>query len=532
MPNEPSLDIIDLYNAAAAIEDPLQCEAFLREQCGKDLASLEKLQEMLKVREEAEQLFKEKNNGPTVSCLPVELAAEFRSDAPHLGRIGNFRIDRLVGRGGMGNVFLGFDERLRRPVALKFPRVDTLDNPQLLERFLQEARLAAQLNHPNLVKIYQVDVWGDACYIASEWCEGGDLARWLAAHPGPQAARWSATLIGAISRAVAYCHRQKIVHLDIKPANIILATTAGASELLDNALHLSGDSLPFIPMLTDFGVARVVEEGLTKTHSSLLMGTPLYMAPEQAECDRQTIGPTSDIFSLGVVLHELLYGERPFDGKSPMQVMEQLRKADTLVIPKLDQVPNALRTICSRCLQHSPKDRYPSADALAEDLDRYLRGEPIHARPVSLRQRLMRWCSRPQRISEAIVCMIVIQVLLSSWVLLGVYLAGQFMSGAALTSARLEMSATIFFISLPLLTLSYLANSGRRWALYAAFFGSLFGQVLVPAVGMLGWIEILGSVYDGQPYFQMINMGLVLFAGITQTFMLGIGMIASRKHSG
>ncbi len=532
MTKEPSLDIIDLFNAAAEIEDPQQCDAFLREQCGEDLASIEKLQKMLGVREEAEQFFKEENSGQPAHRLPVDQLVALRSNANPLGRIGNFRIDRLVGRGGMGNVFLGFDEQLRRPVAMKFPRVDTLEDPQLLDRFLQEARLAAQLNHPNLVKIYQVDVCGEACYIASEWCEGGDLARWLAVHPGRQDARWSATLIGAIARAVAYCHRQKVVHLDIKPANIILATAAGAAETLDHQTLSSGDSLPFIPMLTDFGVARVVEEGLTKTHSSLLMGTPLYMAPEQAACDRQSIGPASDIFSLGVVLHELLYGERPFDGTSPMQIMEQLRKADTLVIPKLDHVPKELRTICSRCLQHSPKDRYPSADALAEDLDRYLRGEPIHARPVSLRQRLMRWCSRPQRISEAILCTIVIQVLLSSWVFLGVYSAGQFMSGAALTSARVEGTATVLFISLPLLMLSYLATTGRRWALYAAFIGSLFGQVLVPAVGMVGWIDLLGDYYDGQRYFQMINMGLVLFAGITQTCMLGIGLIASRKLAG
>ncbi len=526
---QPSLDIVELYNAAAAIEDPLECDAFVREQCGEDHALIEKLQAMLRVREEAEQLFETEASQPD-SRISIELLADLHADLNRLGRIGNFRIERLVGRGGMGNVFLAFDEQLRRPVALKFPRVDTLNNPQLLARFLQEAQLAAQLNHPNLVKIYQVDVWGDACYIASEWCEGGDLARWLVEHPGPQEPRWSACLIGAIARAVAYCHRQNIVHLDIKPANVILATRVDDPESLATHALSGSEGLPFIPMLTDFGVARVVEEGLTKTHTSLLMGTPLYMAPEQAECDRDKIGPTSDIFALGAVLHELLYGERPFDGKSPLKIMDQLRQVDTLVIPKRDHVPSELRTICSRCLQHAPMDRYPSADALAEDLDSYLRGEPIHARPVSLKQRLLRWCSRPQRTSEAIVIMVFIQLLLSSWVLLGILVIGQFMSGTTLVASRLEMSATILFISCPLLGLSVLASHGRRWAIYAAFLGSLVGQVLAPAAAMVGWVDLIAALYHLQPYFQQVNMGLVLFAGIAQTCMLGIGIFALRKQ--
>ncbi len=157
MPEQPTLDIVDLYNAAAAIEDPLECDAYLGKQCGEDLPLIEKLQGMLQVREEAEQWF-EAEPKPPANSLPLDLLVDIRSDLSILGRVGNFRLDRFIGRGGMGNVFLAFDEKLHRPVALKFPRVATLDNPQLLERFLQEARLAAQLNHANLVKIYQVDV--------------------------------------------------------------------------------------------------------------------------------------------------------------------------------------------------------------------------------------------------------------------------------------------------------------------------------------------------------------------------------------
>ena len=530
MAEEPLRDIVDLYFAAAAIDDPVECDDYVREQCGADHTLAEKLRGMLQVREEAEQLFEAKSD-PSAKTLPMDLMLDLGADFSGLGEIANFRIEKLIGRGGMGNVFLAFDMQLRRPVALKFPRVDTLHNPQLLERFLQEARLAAQLNHPNLVKIYQVDVLGKACFIASEWCEGGDLARWLAANSGAQEPRWSAALIAAIARAVAYCHRQKVVHLDIKPANIIMAKL-DTDHADDSKVPIEHAILPFRPMLTDFGVAKVVEEGLTQTHSSLMMGTPMYMAPEQAECDRSKTGPLSDIFALGVVLHELLYGERPFEGDSPLKVMDKLRSSDTLVLPKSNQVPQELRTICSRCLQHAPEDRYPSADALAEDLDRFLRHEPIHARPVSLTQRLKRWSMRPQRIAEAFVVTIVIQLVLSAWVLLGICVAGSFLDGTELLAARLEMSMTIFFISTPLVLLSYLAIHGRRWATYTAFLLSLVGQVVVPGLALAGVVSMLQSLYDQQPYFQMINMGLVLFAGLTQTFLLGVAISALKKKDG
>ncbi|MEX1027190.1 MAG: serine/threonine-protein kinase, partial [Candidatus Paceibacterota bacterium] len=360
-------------------------DGFVQARSGQDREPLDRLRAMLSVRNEADALSEgqsESQSAPRDDDSP---------ELPGLGRVGRFRLERLVGRGGMGNVFLGYDEQLHRPAALKFPRVDIVDDAQQLERFLREARLAAQLNHPNLVEIYEVGVWGQACFIASQWCEGGDLSDWLRKHPGPHDPAWSALLVGSVARAAAYCHQQGVVHLDIKPANVVLVADADSS----------GGGLPFKPMLTDFGIARMFEEGLTCTHSSLLLGTPLYMAPEQAECRRDKIGPASDVFALGVVLYELLFGRRPFEGDSAIEVLDQLRSPDTLVLPATGKVPRELRTVCQRCLEHDPASRYPSADALAEDLDRYLRGEPVHARPVSRRQLLWRWCERPERIVQA-----------------------------------------------------------------------------------------------------------------------------------
>ncbi len=197
----------------------------------------------------------ETNDHPAAMPSPEDAHQGTGRDPIPMSKLDRFQIQHLVGRGGMGNVYLAYDQFLRRPVALKFPRMDSTGNPQLLEQFLREARLAAQLNHPNLVKIYEVDVWGKDCFIASEWCEGGDLSKWIQANPGPQNPQWSARIIRAIARAIAYCHQQNIVHLDIKPANIIL-TKESTDPQGRPAIHGSNDSDPIRPVLTDFGVAR------------------------------------------------------------------------------------------------------------------------------------------------------------------------------------------------------------------------------------------------------------------------------------
>ncbi len=498
---------------------------------------------------------------PQVATIPLD-NTPLAAHAP-LGssRIGKFRLDKLIGRGGMGNVFLAYDEQLRRKVAIKFPRVDTFHQPQLANQFLREARLAAQLNHPNLVKIYEVAVRDDVCYIASEWCDGGDLANWLAAHPGPCDPTWSASVVLHIAQAVAHCHAQNIVHLDIKPGNIILARrsasessnsnpttvsheyairatpttqddcTEQASKHTSNAPESFATAAEYlVPMLTDFGVARVIEEGLTKTRSSVLMGTPLYMAPEQAECHRERIGPASDIFALGIVLHELLYGVHPFRSESPLQSMDQIRSAETLVIAQTDFIPRDLRTICERCMQYAIEDRYASADDLVSDLSRFLRGDPIQARPVSKLQRIQRWCLRPQRISEAITTVFVSQVVLGLWTLLGIIGAGEIASGDALTSSRIQLLTTIVFISVPVVGFAKIAALGKTWGLTAALALVFCGQTAVPALALLGAIDIMGAVYGPYPFFRTVNLGLVLIVGAIQTWMLAIAICASRKQ--
>jgi len=497
MNETPSSDIYDLYSEAAEIADPALREMLIQSRCGHDEELLERLRAMLVVREDADALFE------NVAEFHPALGSDGAGGRSELGRIGRFRLDRLAGRGGMGNVFLGYDEQLQRPVALKFPRLDTMGNPELLGRFMREARLAAQLNHPNLVEIYEVGVWGQACFIASQWCDGGDLSVWLAKHSGPQDPAWSADLVRMVARALAYCHQQGVIHLDIKPANIILAA--------DGGLNVDQDAPAFKPMLTDFGVARVIQEGLTWTHSSLLLGTPLYMSPEQAECDRGKIGAASDIFALGVILYELLYGRRPYDGNSAIEVLDQLRSPETLTMPTSKGVPRELRTICQRCLEHEPAARYPSVAALAEDLDRYLRGEPIHARPVSLFQRLVRWFERPQRIPQAGVTALVVQLLILGnfvAVLVAMALGGASSIEAELGATVGEAASVTAFLHLPSLAIAWMSIQRRRWSVPVGVLLSLTPAVAIGRVLVTG--ESPFSMYEGQPLATFLQHLLLL----------------------
>ena len=474
MNESPEIDIYDLYGTAAEMPNDALREAFIQAHCAHDPPLLDRLRSMLAVREDADTLF--------------EHAAEFHAadsgvtPFSGLGRVGRFRLEKLVGRGGMGNVFLAFDEQLQRPVALKFPRLDTMSNPKLLELFLREAQLAAQLKHPNLVEIYEVGVWGQACFIASEWCAGGDLASHLAKHPGPQDPRWSASLLRSVAQAVAYCHREGVVHLDIKPGNIILATQGEHGSLRDkDALH---------PMLTDFGVARVIEEGQAATQTSTMLGTPLYMAPEQATCERQLIGPASDQFALGVVLFELLYGVRPFEGESAIEVIDKIRNSDSLALPEGKGIPRDLQIICARALQHKPVERYASVTALADDLNRFLTDEPIQARPISRFRRRLRWFERPERMVQAGAVATVIQllVLVSFFVSsLAVIVDYGNLFGISRSVHFTELIVITVFLHIPTLFLAIMAIQRRQWSILPGFLLSLF------AAGLIGSVVVTGE---------------------------------------
>ena len=286
----------------------------------------------------------------------------------HFGR---FQLIELVGTGGFGSVWRSRDPALDRVVALKLPHAG--QGGKDMEFFLREARAAARLRHPNIVTVHEVGREDDSVYIVSEFVEGGDLSERLRCERFPP--RDAARLCTRIAEALQHAHDAGIIHRDLKPSNILVDP--------------EGE-----PHLTDFGLAKRETGQITLTFDRKIAGTPAYMAPEQVKGDQHEADRRTDIYSLGTILFEILTGERPFRGSSQM-LLQQVLTEDPPFPRRLDsKVPRDLEVICLKCLEKSPSRRYPNARELAEDLGRFLRGEPIRARRVTSLERCLRWASR------------------------------------------------------------------------------------------------------------------------------------------
>src|SRR5262249_12291248 len=264
--------------------------------------------------------------------------------------------------------------RLNRPCALKMILAGAHADAVAAVRFLAEAEAVAKLQHPNVVQIFHIDEHDGCPYFEMEYVGGGSLAAQLAGPPRPP--RGAASLVEAVAGAMAEAHRLRIVHRDLKPGNILL-TPEGT------------------PKIADFGLAKLshVESGLTRTDS--VLGSPSYMAPEQAEGKTKEVGPAADVYALGAILYELLTGRPPFRGATVLDTLQQVKTAEPVPPSRLvPGLPRDIETAALKCLQKDPHKRYESADALAEDLRRFQAGEPIVARPVGSLERGWRWCRR------------------------------------------------------------------------------------------------------------------------------------------
>jgi WD40 repeat protein len=300
------------------------------------------------------------------------LIDEAADELPLSGAFGHFEILRHLGSGGFGAVYQAHDAQLDRVVALKIPRRGQLTAAEA-DQFLREARTAAQLRHPHIVSVHEVGRHAETFYIVSDFIDGESLAARLARQP--LAAREAAAMCQKLAQALHHAHEAGIVHRDLKPANV----------LLDQACE---------PHITDFGLARRETGEVTLTMDGVVVGTPAYMSPEQARGQSHHADRRSDLYSLGVILFELLTGELPFRGNMHM-VTEQILTEEPPGPRKLNAtVPRDLETITLKCLEKDPARRYATAQALADDLGRYLHGEPILARPVGRVERTWRWCKR------------------------------------------------------------------------------------------------------------------------------------------
>jgi tetratricopeptide (TPR) repeat protein len=294
------------------------------------------------------------------------------------GTFADYELLEEVGRGGMGVVFKARHKSLDRIVALKVLRSDGMGEER--NRFDREAQAVARLHHPNIVQVYEVGESAGAAFVSLEFVDGQSLARRL--HGTPLPARQAASLVEILARAMHYAHEKEVIHRDLKPANVMLAGTP-ETRLED-----------CVAKVADFGLAKKLDtQG--DTRSGAVLGTPSYMAPEQAEARSAAIDRRTDVYGLGAILYELLTGRPPFRADTPLQTLKQVVEAEP-ARPRLlnAAVPRDLETVCLKCLQKEPQERYPSAAALADDLRRFVQGEPVHARSLGALGRGWRWCRR------------------------------------------------------------------------------------------------------------------------------------------
>ena len=307
-----------------------------------------------------------------LSLDPGKKYARRLGDGPVL--IGRFELESELGVGSFGYVFRARDTELDRTVALKVQRAGSIASDEDVERFLREARSAAQLTHPGVVSLYETGTTEDGvCYLVTEFVEGETLE----ACQQERRLSWEeiARTGAELAEALDYAHGQGVVHRDIKPSNVLI-DPAGK------------------PHIMDFGLARRDTGDATLTSDGRVVGTPAYMSPEQARGESHTVDARSDLYSLGVILYELLTGERPFQGNRRMLLLQVL-EADPRPPRQLnDAIPRDLETICLKAMSRTPARRYQSGEELADDLLRYLAGEPILARPLSQMERLWRWSHR------------------------------------------------------------------------------------------------------------------------------------------
>jgi tetratricopeptide (TPR) repeat protein len=296
--------------------------------------------------------------------------------------IPGYRILGELGRGGAGVVYKARQLALNRLVALKVIPSGHHALPGAVERFRAEAEAVARFQHPNIIQVYEVGEYEGLGYLSLEYAAGGSLERAIAGTPREPAA--AAALLETLARAMHYAHQSGIVHRDLKPANIVMSEGG-------------------VPKITDFGLAKLLEQEAGATVSGTIVGTPSYMAPEQLLGPSSVITPAADVYALGAILYEILTGRPPFKGATPLSTLDQVAHQDPLFPSKLQRsTPPDLETICMKCLEKDPARRYRTAEELADELGRYQEGRPILARPAPLWEKAAKWALRHPGLASAL----------------------------------------------------------------------------------------------------------------------------------
>ncbi len=314
---------------------------------------------------------------------------------------GRFQIKQILGRGAFGTVFEAFDPVMGRSVAIKLAHERVCFDESLRNRFFREIQLASKLNHPGIVRLYDAGEVDGRLYFTMEVCRGETLAKWLSVKSELRASNEAALVVKKIAEAIQFGHIHGVIHRDLKPDNIVVDCDE------NEGLNVR---------VLDFGLASGIEDALRNTTTSVMLGTPLYMSPEQVDGDSQRIGPASDIFSLGTILYECLTGVPPFFAETLPRVIDRLRSGVCEPVRKLNaSAAIDLETICMKCLSQEPSDRYLSAGDLACDLEAFLNDRSISAKPISWWRSYSDSMRQPARFKEWGLGLIAVNLLVLGW---------------------------------------------------------------------------------------------------------------------
>lgn len=396
-------------------------------------------------------------------------SAEFPSSVTLLPcDFGAYELLEEIGRGGMGVVYRARQKSLDRLVAIKMILASHLASAEHVRRFQIEARAAASLQHPNIVHIHEVGQVHGQHYFAMEYIDGMSLAERLA--KGPMELAAALRLVAQVARAIGHLHRAGIVHRDLKPSNILLDANGQ-------------------PYVTDFGLAKVFSTSGDPTATGVIAGTPSYMAPEQAAGHNAQVGPASDVYSLGAILYELLTGRPVFREETPLDTLMQVLAGEPIPPRRVNaKIPRTLELIVLRAVARSPEDRYPSAEDLADDLERFLKGEVIKARPPHLLQRLLAWGRREPAMASRLAA-------------LSVFYLAELLNhrlGLLGDAEHLRLSILVGIWALSAVAFQQ-ALKFQRWSLSARFvWGTLDAALLLTILLVVGY-GLVSSLLIGYP---------------------------------
>lgn len=432
--------------------------------------------------------------------------------------IGQFELRRVVGSGGFGIVYEATDTVLQRTVAIKVPK--EIPDEEAKAAFLMEARAVANLDHANIVPVYDAGEIEGQCYLASAYCSGGNLAALINAKVSFS---WHviAEMVERLALAMDHAHRRGVVHRDLKPANIVLAEPIASANC---------QTVPEL-RITDFGLARVAELQQSQSESSMLVGTPCYMAPEHLTESGHSQPALADIYSLGVILYELLTGQKPYDSKSFVDVVDQIRDCRPVAPSEIrEDVPEDLETIALKCMSEDPGARYADCQALAMELRCFVNGEPIQSRPPTRMQQVMRWLRSPKRMVETGTFSIFVGVATPLWIMTIVFLILAEDLEADVGAEMIPQTLLVCFgLLIPLVYIGHQTRIGNRKWLVPGLLFSVFSLCLV-APPLFGNIYVFPKLYERYPLGRIIAYSLLTIEHLIQVIQYTVLVFVKRDY--